>query len=97
MKRESNQALKVRLERLEGLVQSLNKASTRDEKSLPTVSSNSSVRRNNADQGRLVIEGDESRYIENSFWITLSNEVLNHHLFLASFIAITLEFTQRAY
>jgi hypothetical protein len=75
MKRESNQALKLRLERLEGLVQSLNEASTKDEKSLPTVNSNSSVRRNNADQGRLVIEGGESRYIENSFWITLSNEV----------------------
>ena len=75
MKRESNQALKLRLERLEGLVQSLNEASTKDEKLPPAVNSNSSVRRNNADQGRLVIEGGESRYIENSFWITLSDEV----------------------
>ena len=75
MKRESNQALKLRLERLEGLVQSLNEASTKDGKLSPAVNSNSSVRRKNADQGRLVIEGSESRYIENSFWITLSNEV----------------------
>jgi hypothetical protein len=77
MKPETNQALKLRLERLESLVQSLNScsASAKDEKSLPTVSSNSFVRRNNADQGRLVVEGGESRYIENSFWITLSNEV----------------------
>jgi hypothetical protein len=77
MKPETNQAMKLRLERLESLVLSLNStsASAKVEKLLPTVSSNSSMRRNNADQGRLVVEGGESRYIENSFWITLSNEV----------------------
>jgi hypothetical protein len=77
MKPETNQALKLRLERLESLVLSINSpsASAKFEKSLPTVSSNSFVRSNNADQGRLVVEGGESRYIENSFWITLSNEV----------------------
>lgn len=75
MQPESNQDLKLRLKRLEDLVQSLKEASDKDEKSLPAVNSNSSVRRNNADQGRLVVEGGETRYIENSFWITLSNEV----------------------
>jgi hypothetical protein len=71
----SNQALKLRLEKLEDLVQTLSKPSTNHDPTLPVGRINGGGTVNSAELGRLVTEGDESRYIENSFWVTLSNEV----------------------
>ncbi|KAE9379893.1 hypothetical protein N431DRAFT_476947 [Stipitochalara longipes BDJ] len=71
----SNQELKLRLEKLEGLVETLSKPSTDRDPALPAGRINGEETVNSAELGRLVTEGDESRYIENSFWVTLSNEV----------------------
>jgi len=71
----SNQALKVRLERLENLVQTLDKSSTKDDMHTPLENRSGQGVESSTSLGRLVTEGEESRYIENSFWITLSNEV----------------------
>jgi hypothetical protein len=74
-KAASNQALKLRLEKLEDLVQTLSKPSTKHDSTSPTRRINGEGPGSSAELGRLVTEGDESRYIENSFWVTLSNEV----------------------
>ncbi len=79
---DSNVALKARLEKLEGLVKNLdNKDAPKDTGSRSEVSSSETPSQNdpkNAKReiGRLVVEEGESRYIENSFWIALSNEVI---------------------
>jgi len=71
----SNHALKLRLEKLEDLVQTLGKPPTKNNPTSPTGRINGEGTGSSAELGRLVTEGNESRYIENSFWVTLSNEV----------------------
>jgi hypothetical protein len=71
----SNQALKSRLEKLEDLVEKLSIRSKSHHPASPAGSINGEGTAGSAELGRLITGGGESRYIENSFWLTLSNEV----------------------
>jgi hypothetical protein len=77
---DSNSALKARLEKLEHLVQDLSGNTAKDgaarhEKSSPYSLTASKRNVSKREMGRLVVEEGESRYIENSFWVAMSNEV----------------------
>ena len=77
---DSNSALKARLEKLENLFQALHKDAAKsgteqhDERMMYNAD-NSQMEAANRELGRLVVEDGESRYIENSFWVALCNEV----------------------
>jgi hypothetical protein len=67
--------LKSRLEKLEDLVEKLSIRSKSHHPASPAGSINGEGTAGSAELGRLITGGGESRYIENSFWLTLSNEV----------------------
>jgi hypothetical protein len=79
-KANSNVALKERLEKLENLVQGMSKVAAGDEPQretlpVPYMDARSLINTEKVELGRLEIEEGESQYIENSFWVVLSNEV----------------------
>ena len=86
----SNQALKLRLEKLEDLVQTLGKSSATHEPTFLAGTTNGGGLGSSAELGQLVTEGGETRYIENSFWITLSNEVGGNLIMLLPLANITI-------
>jgi hypothetical protein len=73
--------LKERLAKLEGMVETLHtkdgskKAVDQGAEFVPPSSDHSDAQSMPRELGRLVIQEGESRYIENSFWVALSNEV----------------------
>ncbi|KAH8805242.1 fungal-specific transcription factor domain-containing protein [Xylogone sp. PMI_703] len=72
----SASALKTRLEKLESLVRNLENELSKNTGEQPvTPTSQSSEHRQHHEIGRLISEGGQSRYIENSFWVAICNEV----------------------
>ena len=81
---DSNAALKARLETLEHLVQDLNANAVKEsgnQKLSLHILTDGNLKTSKRELGRLVVEEGESRYIENSFWVALSNEVGSHTIF----------------
>lgn len=63
------------------MVQRMNGDTVRDEsqcekRAAPDTHVSSQVSKNRVELGRLEVDEGEIRYIENSFWVTLSNEVM---------------------